>query len=96
MRLDNVLFRLRDTRIYVDFSSCQVIREYVAKEEKYEVIRLVCTIDMHMKPRVNTEECPQKLAESREDALAQMRDPNRLSELLPVVSKSLESVYLSR
>ncbi|MCJ1319948.1 hypothetical protein MMC15_005284 [Xylographa vitiligo] len=65
MRLDNVLFRLRDTRLYIDFSTCQVIREYVAKEENYEAIRL-------------------KLAESREDALAQMRDPNRLSELLPV------------
>ncbi|MCJ1395935.1 hypothetical protein MMC18_008821 [Xylographa bjoerkii] len=65
MRLDNVLFRLRDTRLYVDFSTCQVIREYVAKEECYEAIR-------------------SKLAESREDPLAQMRDPNRLSELLPV------------
>ncbi|MCJ1398324.1 hypothetical protein MMC11_001522 [Xylographa trunciseda] len=65
MRLDNVLFRLRDTRLYVDFSTCQVIREYVAKEESYEAIRF-------------------KLAESREDALAQMRDPHRLSDLLPV------------
>jgi len=76
MRLDNVLFRLRDTRLYIDFPACQVIREYVAKEESYEVIRL-------------------KLAEGREDPLAQMRDPHRLSELLPVVSKSLESLSLS-
>ncbi|MCJ1286990.1 hypothetical protein MMC26_006337 [Xylographa opegraphella] len=65
MRLDNVLFRLRDTRLYIDFSTCQIIREYVAKEDNYEAIRL-------------------KLTESREDALAQMRDPNRISELLPV------------
>ena len=41
MRLDNVLFRLRDTRLYVDFSTGQVIREYIAKEESYEAIRLV-------------------------------------------------------
>lgn len=41
MRLDGVLIRIRDTRIYVDFGTCEVIREYVAKEEKYEVVREV-------------------------------------------------------
>lgn len=41
MRLDGVLLRIRDTRVYVDFGSGEVIREYVAKEEKYEVIREV-------------------------------------------------------
>lgn len=41
MRLDNVLIRVRDTRIYIDFASREVIREYVAKEEKYEVVRQV-------------------------------------------------------
>lgn len=43
MRLDNVLLRLRDTRIYVDLETGEVIREYVAKEEKYEVVREVRT-----------------------------------------------------
>ena len=41
MRLDNVLLRIRDTRIYVDFLTGQVIREYQAREEKYEVVRQV-------------------------------------------------------
>ena len=41
MRLDNVLFRIRDTRVYVDFENGQVLREYVAREEKYEAVRLV-------------------------------------------------------
>ena len=41
MRLDNVLVRIRDTRVYVEFATREVIREYVAKEEKYEVIRQV-------------------------------------------------------
>ena len=41
MRLDNVLLRIRDTRLYVDFETGDVIREYVAKEEKYEVVRQV-------------------------------------------------------
>jgi type 2A phosphatase activator TIP41 len=42
MRLDNVLFRLRDTRIYVDFESLEVIREYQSKELEYEKVRQVC------------------------------------------------------
>ena len=41
MRLDNVLVRIRDTRVYVEFATREVIREYVAKEEKYEIIRQV-------------------------------------------------------
>lgn len=41
MRLDNVLLRIRDTRVYFDFGTGEVIREYAAKEEKYEVVRQV-------------------------------------------------------
>ena len=40
MRLDNVLVRLRDTRVYVDFERSEVIREYVAREEDYEKVRV--------------------------------------------------------
>ncbi|WEW57929.1 Tap42 interacting protein [Emydomyces testavorans] len=39
MRLDNVLFRLRDTRIFVDFDTREVVREYLSKEEKYDTVR---------------------------------------------------------
>ena len=41
MRLDNVLIRLRDTRVYVDFEKREVIREYQAKECEYEKVRQV-------------------------------------------------------
>lgn len=41
MRLDNVLIRIRETRVYVDFVTGEVIREYIAKEEKYEIVRKV-------------------------------------------------------
>ena len=41
MRLDNVVVRVRDTRLYIDFSKREVIREYQAKEEKYETVRQV-------------------------------------------------------
>ncbi|KAI9815530.1 MAG: hypothetical protein M1827_002664 [Pycnora praestabilis] len=75
MRLDDVIFRIRDTRLYVEFGSGEVIREYVAKEEQFETVK-------------------KKLAITREDVPALMRDPNRLSELLPVVDKSLERITL--
>lgn len=39
MRLDNVMLRLRDTRIYIDFDKGEVIREYIAREEDYEKVR---------------------------------------------------------
>ncbi|MCJ1430031.1 hypothetical protein MMC29_007946, partial [Sticta canariensis] len=71
MRLDNVLLRMRDTRVYVDFESGEVIREYVAKEERYEAVR-------------------QKLAMKGQDVPAQLRDPNNLNDLLPIMEKSLE------
>lgn len=42
LRLDDVIFRLRDTRVYVDFETKEVIREYVAKEDEFENVRMVC------------------------------------------------------
>ncbi|KAL9130482.1 MAG: hypothetical protein Q9217_001354 [Psora testacea] len=71
MRLDNVLLRIRDTRVYVDFGTGEVIREYQAKEEKYEAVR-------------------QKLASTGQDVPAQLRDANNLTDLLPVIDKTLE------
>jgi type 2A phosphatase activator TIP41 len=38
MRLDNVLVRIRDTRVYVDFKTGKVTREYTATEEKFNVV----------------------------------------------------------
>ncbi|KAJ5918994.1 TIP41-like protein [Penicillium verhagenii] len=75
MRLDNVLIRLRDTRVYVDFATREVIREYQSKECEYENVRQI-------------------LASTRGDIPALMRDPNRLSEILPLVEKHSERVVL--
>lgn len=36
MRLDNVIFRVRDTRIYIEFDTEQVIKEYIEKEAPYQ------------------------------------------------------------
>lgn len=41
MRLDNVVVRIRDTRIYVDFAAEEVTREYTAKELGFNDVRQV-------------------------------------------------------
>lgn len=41
MRLDGVMVRVRDTRVYVEFDKGEVIREYTAREDKYETVRQV-------------------------------------------------------
>jgi type 2A phosphatase activator TIP41 len=41
MRLDNVVLRVRDTRVYVDFEKDIVIREYTAKEDGFANVRKV-------------------------------------------------------
>ncbi|QSL64745.1 hypothetical protein MERGE_002047 [Pneumocystis wakefieldiae] len=38
MRLDNVIFRIRDTRIYIEFSTGKVLREYIEKEASYHKV----------------------------------------------------------
>ena len=75
MRLEDVMLRIRDTRVFVEFATGEVIREYTAREEKYETVRKL-------------------LAGTKEDALAIMRDPNRLAEVIPVVEKSSDRVVL--
>lgn len=39
MRLDDVVFRIRDTRVYVEFETARVMREYCAREEGFEQVR---------------------------------------------------------
>lgn len=41
LRLDDVIFRIRDTRVYIEFDTREVIREYVAKEDNFETVRMV-------------------------------------------------------
>ena len=39
LRLDGVIIRIRDTRVYIEHASSTVVRQYTAKEEKYEVVQ---------------------------------------------------------
>lgn len=93
MRLDNVLIRLRDTRVYVDFETREVIREYQSKECEYEKVREVRAFNLHCTNTIPAN-FPQMLAGTRDDIPALMRDANRLSELLPLLAKHSERVVL--
>lgn len=39
LRLDGVIVRVRDTRVYIELDSKTVIRQYTAKEESYDAVR---------------------------------------------------------
>ncbi|GAB7331434.1 hypothetical protein MBLNU13_g02850t1 [Cladosporium sp. NU13] len=39
LRLDGVIVRMRDTRVYIEHDTKQVIRQYTAKEAPYEVLQ---------------------------------------------------------
>lgn len=39
LRLDGVVIRIRDTRVYIEHASNKVIRQYTAKEETYDAVR---------------------------------------------------------
>lgn len=39
MRLDDVLLRVKDTRVYIDYGKKHVIREYVEKEQDYAAVK---------------------------------------------------------
>jgi len=41
LRLDDVIFRIRDTRIYVEFSTGQVLRDYTVMEGAYSKLKEV-------------------------------------------------------
>ncbi|KAL8830295.1 MAG: hypothetical protein Q9170_005801 [Blastenia crenularia] len=75
MRLDGVMVRIRDTRVYIEFITGEIIREYTAREDKYEAVR-------------------QKLAMKGRDVPAQLRDPNNLVDILPVIDKTVEQIMI--
>ena len=47
MRLDDVVVRVRDTRVYVDFVTDEVTREYLAREDKFENVKRVSCRHVH-------------------------------------------------
>lgn len=94
MRLDNVLIRIRDTRLFIEFGTGEVIREYVEKEEKYETVWQVrSTADASSSARL-LKRSYQTLTTRGVDAPAHLRDPLLITHLLPIVDRSNESVKI--
>ncbi|EJT81416.1 type 2A phosphatase activator TIP41 [Gaeumannomyces tritici R3-111a-1] len=79
MRLDGVLVRVRDTRVYVDFDTGDVIREYTAKEDKFENVKRNLMMKGMLPDAITTA----------------LRDSNQVAELLPVVEHDLENLNLA-
>ncbi|KAL8370839.1 hypothetical protein RB595_000942 [Gaeumannomyces hyphopodioides] len=79
MRLDNVVVRVRDTRVYVDFGTGDVIREYTAKEDKFENVKRGLMMKGMLPDAITTA----------------LRDSNQVAELLPIVEHDLENLNLA-
>jgi type 2A phosphatase activator TIP41 len=45
LRLDDVIFRIRDTRVYVEFESGQIIRDFTSMEGVYTAVKEVHCFD---------------------------------------------------
>ncbi|KAG6011540.1 hypothetical protein E4U43_008254 [Claviceps pusilla] len=79
MRLDNVLVRIRDTRVFVDFPTQHVIREYTAKEASFQDVKRKLYLS----------------GLSPDGITIGMRDPNQLDPLLGIVDQRTEEVRLA-
>ncbi|KAK3313436.1 TIP41-like family-domain-containing protein [Apodospora peruviana] len=78
MRLDNVLVRVRDTRVYVDFEEEKVIREYTAREDGFDNVKRSLMME-GLRP---------------DELTIALRDSNQVAGLLKVVEHVVESVDL--
>ncbi|KAK4231574.1 TIP41-like family-domain-containing protein [Podospora fimiseda] len=78
LRLDNVLVRVRDTRVYVDFEEEKVVREWMSREDKFENVKKNLYMSGLMPDAITVA----------------LRDSNQVANLLPVVEHEVESVSL--
>ncbi|KAL1839738.1 hypothetical protein VTJ49DRAFT_1204 [Mycothermus thermophilus] len=79
MRLDGVLVRVRDTRVYVEFGTEEVIREYTAREDKFENVKRKLLMS----------------GLTPDGVTVALRDSNEVAPLLPVVERTVESLCLA-
>ncbi|KAK8055451.1 hypothetical protein PG993_000678 [Apiospora rasikravindrae] len=78
MRLDHVVARVRDTRVYVDFDTDEVIREYTVKEGSYN----------DLKDAFRTS------GMTPDGVTVALRDGNKVAEQLPIIDQTIEHVSL--
>ncbi|ERT00751.1 uncharacterized protein SPSK_07721 [Sporothrix schenckii 1099-18] len=80
LRLDNVLVRVRDTRVYVDFDTDEVLREYTAREDSF----------------TNLQRTLASRGLRADAIMVALRDANQVADLLPVVESTMERLDLRR
>ncbi|KAK8088050.1 hypothetical protein PG997_003011 [Apiospora hydei] len=78
MRLDHVVARVRDTRVYVDFDTDDVIREYTVKEGSYDDLKKAFRMS----------------GLTPDGVTVALRDGNKVAELLPIIDQTIEHVSL--
>lgn len=79
IRVDGVVVRIRDTRLYVDFDTDEVIREYTAKEDSFANVKRNLLMSGLLPDAITVA----------------MRDSNQIANLLPVAEHRSESVTLA-
>ncbi|KAJ8331750.1 Tap42 interacting protein [Batrachochytrium dendrobatidis] len=87
MRVDGVLFRIHDTRVYHEFASDALIREYTTWEASYDVVKQYLQV-------------PKDPIKSPVQDLSQMTDMNWVASIIEKVTKPTsfvrESVKLAK
>lgn len=78
MRLDDVIVRIRDTRIYVEFATGKIIRDYTEKEDAFEKVK---------KSLLFSGKLPSDLTTA-------LRDPNQIAHLIPEVKHTIENLTI--
>ncbi|ODQ67233.1 TIP41-domain-containing protein [Nadsonia fulvescens var. elongata DSM 6958] len=76
LRIDGVLFRIRDSRTYIEFKTGEVIREFQTQEATYESLR-------------------KKIPSYVEDYGVYLRDPNWVSQHIPIQSVMCEKAIIT-
>ncbi|KAL2886538.1 TIP41-like protein [Ceratocystis lukuohia] len=80
MRLDNVLVRIRDTRVYVDFETDKVIREYTINEAPFDSVK---------QSLLRSGRLPDEITMS-------LRDSNIIASLMKPIDGKLDEVNLKK
>ncbi|WLF81090.1 Tap42 interacting protein [Lodderomyces elongisporus] len=81
LRLDNVIFRVRDCRVFIDLDKDEVIREYKVQEDTYDNV---------LKKSIRGGGSGGAAAAAANDPKRLLRDQNWVSSNLPVISRTIE------
>jgi type 2A phosphatase activator TIP41 len=95
LRLDGVVVRIRDTRVFVEFATGEVVREFVSREAKYEDVKKVRPIGGGEGGSANANREQKFAMYPQDDIPSLMRDPNQLVELLPVIETTREKATVT-